>query len=114
MLLHHPLVGTLHFLHGHMDKYVYKTTSSITIKAKATDAQNDALTYTMYVSTDNTNWTQKATSSSVSSGTEVTLTANGLAEYTNYYWKIDVSDTLLDSTHIANIPIKTLCSRNRC
>ena len=73
--------------------YVSKTTNSITIKSKATDEQNDALTYTMYVSTDNTNWTQKATSSSVSSGTEVTLTANGLAEYTYYYIKVRATET---------------------
>ena len=73
--------------------YVSKTTNSITVKARATDEQNDALTYTMYVSTDNVNWTQKATSSSVSSGTEVTLTANGLTEYTYYYIKVRATET---------------------
>ena len=73
--------------------YSSKTTNSITITARATDTENDALTYTMYVSTDNTNWTQKATSSSVSSGTEVTLTANGLAEYTYYYIKVRATET---------------------
>ncbi|MCI8396891.1 MAG: hypothetical protein HFJ52_04390 [Clostridia bacterium] len=73
--------------------YVSKTTSSITIKARATDAQNDALTYTMYVSTDNSNWTQKTTSSSVTSGTTVTLTANELAEYTYYYIKVRATET---------------------
>ncbi|MCI8397260.1 MAG: hypothetical protein HFJ52_06520, partial [Clostridia bacterium] len=73
--------------------YKSKTTNSITVTAKATDAQNDKLTYTLYTSTNNSTWTQKATSSSVSSGTEVTLIANGLTEYTYYYVKVRATET---------------------
>ena len=73
--------------------YKSKTTNSITVTAKATDAQNDKLTYTLYTSTNNSTWTQKATSSSVSSGTEVTLTASGLSQYTYYYVKIRATET---------------------
>lgn len=73
--------------------YSSKTTNSITVTARAVDAQNDELTYTMYVSTDNVNWIQKATSSSVASGTTVTLTANGLAQYTYYYVKVRATET---------------------
>ena len=85
-----------------------KTTNSLTFTAKATDAQNDKLTYTLYVSTDGNNWTSKQILSNQTSGTTVTLTAGGLSEYTNYYWKIDVSDGKLNSAGRSST-IRTYC-----
>ncbi|MCI8397096.1 MAG: hypothetical protein HFJ52_05610, partial [Clostridia bacterium] len=73
--------------------YKEKTTNSITVTARATDAQNDNLTYTLYTSTNNSIWTQKATSSPVSSGSTVTLTASGLSQYTYYYLKVRATET---------------------
>ena len=75
-----------------------KTTNSLTFTARATDAENDNLTYTLYTSTDGNNWTLKQTLSNQTAGTQVTLTASGLAEYTNYYWKVEVTDGKLSGT----------------
>ncbi|MCI8396474.1 MAG: hypothetical protein HFJ52_01970, partial [Clostridia bacterium] len=98
--------------------YASKTTNSITVRAKATDAQNDALTYTMYVSTNGSSWTQKAISGSISAGLTVTLTANGLAEYTNYYIKIRASETStlqkFYNEKTNSIRIRTYCRSNFC
>ena len=70
-----------------------KTTESITVVAKATDDENDTLIYTLYVSTNNTNWgTAKAISGITEAGTEVTLTANELKQYTDYYIKVTVEE----------------------
>ncbi len=69
-----------------------KTTSSITIRATATDADNDRITYKLYTSTSSSSgFTQKA-STSAASGTQVTLTASGLSQYTTYYYYVEASD----------------------
>ena len=69
-----------------------KTTNSITINATATDADKDNITYKLFTSTSNTSgFTQKASTSSTS-GTQVTLTASGLSQYTTYYYYVEASD----------------------
>ena len=69
-----------------------KTTSSITVTARATDENGDRLTYRLYTSTSqNGTYTQKATTSANQSST-VTLNATGLSNYTTYWWYVQVSD----------------------
>lgn len=70
-----------------------KTTNSITIKAKATDANGDKITYELYTSTSNSSgFTKKATESQMASGSEVTLKASGLSQYTTYYYYVIAKD----------------------
>ena len=72
--------------------YNNKTTNSIKVTARATDANGDNLTYTLYTSTsENGSYTQKATTSATQN-TTVTLNATGLSNYTTYWWYIQVSD----------------------
>ena len=69
-----------------------KTTSSIKVTARATDANGDNLTYTLYTSTsENGSYTQRATTSA-NQNTTVTLNATGLSDYTTYWWYVQVSD----------------------
>ncbi|MCI8519383.1 MAG: hypothetical protein HFJ51_04805, partial [Clostridia bacterium] len=93
-----------------------KTTNSLTFTARATDAENDNLTYTLYTSTDGNNWTLKQTLSNQISGTQATLTASGLTKYTDYYWKIDVSDGKLSNSTGRKAQARTKCdgSGYRC
>ncbi len=90
-----------------------KTTNSITVNAQATDADNNNLTYTLYTSTSKSSgFTQKAKSAATTSGTQVTLTASGLSQYTNYYYYITVTDgteTVQGSTSTA---VRTFCPGN--
>ena len=69
-----------------------KTTNSITVTARATDTENDALTYTMYVSTNGLSWVAGGTVSDLEENT-VTLTTNGLTQYRNYYVKVRATET---------------------
>ena len=72
--------------------YNNKTTNSITVTARATDANGDNLTYKLYTSTSqNGSYTQKATTTA-SQNTTVTLNATGLSNYTTYWWYVQVSD----------------------
>ncbi len=90
-----------------------KSTNSITVNAQATDADNNNLTYTLYTSTSqNSGFTQKATSAATAAGTQVTLTASGLKQYTNYYYYVTVTDgkeTVQGSTSAA---VRTYCPGN--
>lgn len=65
----------------------------------------------LYVSEDGTNWgTASDKKENQTEGSEIELTASGLSEYTEYYWKIDVSDNkLLDSTDKQEA-LRTKCS----
>ena len=70
-----------------------KTTNSISIRAKATDNDGDNLIYKLYVSTtQNSGFIERATSSATASGTQVTLEATGLSQYTTYYYYVTVTD----------------------
>ena len=84
-----------------------KTTTSITIAAKATDPDGDRLTYTLYTGTSSSNLS-RATSSSANSGTQVTLTGTGLSNYTTYYYRVDVSDGTV-TTRGSVDSVRTLC-----
>ena len=85
-----------------------KTTNSITVKATATDADNDNITYKLYTSTSSSSgFTQKASTSSTS-GTQVTLTASGLSQYTTYYYYIEASDGSLASNS-STASVRTYC-----
>ncbi len=73
--------------------YYTKDTRTITVKAKATDIDKDKLTYKIYVSTDGIEWgTAKQTLANQEENIERTLKASGLSNYTEYYWKVEVSD----------------------
>lgn len=85
-----------------------KTTNSITVKATATDADNDNITYKLYTSTSSSSgFTQKASTSSTS-GTQVTLTASGLSQYTTYYYYVEASDGKT-TTKGTTASVKTYC-----
>ena len=93
--------------------YSSKTTSSITVTARATDANNDKLTYRLYVSTSQSSgFTQAATSSATTSGSTVTLTASNLSEYTYYYYYVTVTDGTLTTTGTTSTAVRTYCPGN--
>ena len=85
-----------------------KTTSSIRVTARATDANGDRLTYRLYTSTSqNGTYTQKATTSASQSST-VTLNATGLSNYTTYWWYVQVSDGEVTRTS-SKQSVRTYC-----
>ena len=92
--------------------YASKDTNYIKINATGKDEDGDKLTYKLYVSTDGTNWgTAKATLSNQTQGTQVTLTASGLVPYTEYYWKVDVTDGIKPESTGKQGWIRTYCPR---
>ncbi|MCI8396288.1 MAG: hypothetical protein HFJ52_00940 [Clostridia bacterium] len=92
--------------------FASKTTNSITFTAIGEDIDGDQLTYKLYVSINGTNWgTVKATLSNQTQGISKTLTANGLNEYTYYYWKIDVTDGVSTTSTGKQGWIRTYCQR---
>ncbi len=92
--------------------FASKTTNSIKFNAIGEDIDGDRLTYKLYVSINGTNWgTVKATLSSQTQGISKTLTANGLNEYTYYYWKIDVTDGVSTTSTGKQGWIRTYCPR---
>ena len=94
--------------------YSTKTTNSLTIKARATDGNSsDRLTYTLYTSTSqNSGFTSKATVSNQVPGTEVTLTASGLSQYTQYYYYVTVSDGKASAQSGTQGWVRTYCPGN--
>ena len=85
-----------------------KTTSSIRVTARATDANGDNLTYTLYTSTSqNGSYTQKATTSASQNAT-VTLSATSLSNYTTYWWYVQVSDGEVTRTS-SKQSVRTYC-----
>ena len=94
--------------------YSTKTTNSLTIKARATDGNSsDRLTYTLYTSTsENSGFTSKATVSNQVPGTEVSLTATGLSQYTYYYYYVTVSDGKANAQSATQARVRTYCPGN--
>ena len=87
-----------------------KTPNSLTIRANATDADAaDAtgLTFKVYIETD-TN--KKAEATGKAQGTDVDLTISGLAEYTNYKYTVEVTDTAQHTVKSIGNDGKTQCS----
>ncbi|MCI8396290.1 MAG: hypothetical protein HFJ52_00950 [Clostridia bacterium] len=90
--------------------YASKDTNYIKINATGKDADGDKLTYKLYVSTDGTNWgTAKATLSNQTQNTQVTLMASGLSEYTEYYWKVEVTDSYTTANTGKQGWVRTYC-----
>lgn len=72
--------------------YNTKSTNSITINAKANDADGNQLTYTLYTAiSENGNYTEKA-NQTAASNMQVSLQATGLSQYTTYYYYVTTSD----------------------
>lgn len=91
--------------------YSTKTTSSLTVTARATDEDGDNLRYTLYTSTSqNSGYTAKATTSGAA-GQAVTLQATGLSEYTLYYYYVEVTDTIATVSNAKNSQ-RTYCPGN--
>ena len=85
-----------------------KTTTSIKVTARATDANGDQLTYRLYTSTSqNGSYTQKATTTASQNST-VTLNATGLSNYTTYWWYVTVSDGQVTQTS-SKQSVRTYC-----
>lgn len=95
-------------------EFLNKTTNSITVTARATDSKSDNLTYQLYVKTGNLDWTASGSPKSATSGEQVTLTAEGLKEYTYYLVKAIVVNTELSTSQTSELllttPIITYCS----
>ncbi|MCI8396488.1 MAG: hypothetical protein HFJ52_02055 [Clostridia bacterium] len=88
-----------------------KDTNYITIYATGQDREGGTLTYTLYVKTASGSWQSKATTTG-SPNSRVTLTASGLTQYTDYYYKVDVRDRgYLTGTTGQKGSIKTYCPR---
>ena len=87
-----------------------KTTNSITINARATDANGDKITYELYTSTSSSSgFSRKATSAQTTSGNQVSLTATGLSQYTTYYYYIIAKDSYTQ-TKGSTSSVRTYCS----
>lgn len=90
-----------------------KSTNSITVNAQATDADNNNLTYTLYISTsESSGFTAKATSAATASGTQVTLTASELNQYTYYYYYVTVTDGEETVQGTTSTAVRTCCPGN--
>jgi len=91
-----------------------KTINSIIIKSKASDEENDLLTYTLYIANTKENLTKENAKGykiveGVKAGEETSIHIDGLDEYTNYFYCIEVSDGC--STKRGNVmSVKTACS----
>lgn len=71
-----------------------RNTNSITIRAQATDKDNDTLIYKLYLKPQNGTYpaSPNVTSNAMTSGINVDLQATGLLEYTIYNYKVEVTD----------------------
>ena len=70
-----------------------KTTNTIKCNAMSIDDNEDQLTYRLYVSTsENSGFTEVAVSQPTASGTQVSLQATELNQYTKYYYYVTVTD----------------------
>lgn len=109
-------VETILYTAPKMETYTFssKTNNSITIRAKATDQDGEQLTYTLYTSTNGSNWTQMAKIQNVQQNIEQTLIASGLSAYTYYYWKVDVTDGTTSISSGGGDRVRTYCSSNYC
>ena len=87
-----------------------KDTTLFDIHVNATDAENDKLTYKLYVSSnENNNYALKKTSSQVSPNTIVNLTASGLNEFQEYWWYVEVTDQY-NTVQSEKQKLRTYCS----
>ena len=90
-----------------------RSTTSITVKAKATDADGNNLNYTLRYGTSSSNLNLSKSQSGVAQNSVVTFSLTGLANYTTYYFQVTVSDgTATVSGTLANA--KTKCPTTRC
>lgn len=80
-----------------------KTPTSLTIEARAEDADGDKLVYRLYVEKE-----LKATSQEIASGAATTLTVNNLANYTEYTYYVTASDAYDTTTSESKVG-KTQC-----
>lgn len=90
-----------------------KETNSITVTAKATDLDGEDLTYTLYTKTEDGTYEAKNTSDATASGTEVTLTAIGLEQYTTYNYYVAVSDGK-KTINSEEASVRTYCPTTIC
>lgn len=73
--------------------YIDKTTSEIIAEISAKDKENGNLDYTIYTKTEETEWVINGNETNKKSGEIVTIKANGLEPYQEYYWKIRVTNS---------------------
>ena len=99
-----PVIGTV--------TVTNKTTNSITVEATATDVDSTNLTYILSAGTSQTNLSYKSTSVSGTQGQKVTLTVNGLSEYTDYYYNVQVSDGTNSPNKVSASTVRTFCPGN--
>lgn len=83
---------------------------TITVTATAEKAGKN-LTYTLYWGTDENNLDNSESQSNKSSGDPVTFTKSGLANYTVYYFRVDVNDDATTATG-NTVNCQTYCSKS--
>ena len=86
-----------------------KSVGGINVNATATDADNDELTYKLYLGESSTALTLAYTSAKTEQGLKTELSKSYLSEYTTYYYRVDVTDGI--HTASSNVySVKTMCS----
>ena len=87
--------------------------TTITVKATATDANGDELTYKLYWGTAQNSLSEVETKTG-NSGSQITFAARtNLGNYTTYYWRVDVTDGYGMTTGSVN-STRTWCKITAC
>ena len=88
--------------------------TTITVKAKATDADNDTITYKLYWGTSSGSLSLVNTKTG-STGTQITFDArSSLGNYTTYYWRVDISDAYGGARTGTVYSTRTWCKTTQC
>ena len=97
-------------------KYKEKTTKEIKIEVTAIDSNNANLEYKIYTKTvgnKENDWIESGILSNQKSGETIVLTASGLKTFTEYFWKVEVSNGKIQETEESTEAIRTLCKGNK-
>ena len=91
-----------------------KTNTSLTVTAKASDAEGDNLSYTLYAGTEQGKLDKVSSPVEVAQNQTATITVSGLTSYTYYYWRVDVSDGRETTRGTEQSRIRTYCYTTKC
>ncbi len=87
-----------------------KGTNYIKVNAKATDVNDDKLTYTLYYGTSSSNLDYSILLLDQDQNVQVTITTpTNLSEYTYYYWRVDVTDGKVITQGDIQTEVRTYC-----
>lgn len=91
-----------------------KTDTSLTVTARATDANGDKLNYTLYAGTTSGNLNKVSNVVTQTQNQIATITVSGLNSYEYYYWRVDVSDGKATTKGAEQSRIRTYCYTTLC